>query len=368
MWSEKKSTPVPLVALVVLILALAPPSSFAQAGKILDRLPFEAIVDIVWQGQEIQVRKVLSCNMRRRLYPVDRPTSVDPGQNLRMQEVWDQDVSRIYHVLPSKEVLIFVLPVVCQPLKKSLYSIPDGFLPITYWVDNADTPAVGERIVYYQYFTVNPYRQFELRQFRIAEARHLADKIDNDQRLVWLFQSSAVKKDAYFVGASAVAIPKSIWSRYTVLASELSKHAESVLIDRSLVQQTARNLLEFCEARSLGIGLAEKCPVGPFDDRPLVISAALISKGLWRLDYEDIGVRRYAHHIRADQIDRAGCNPSFVICNLYKGTYRLEIEGKAYEFSKEGGHLVFDAKRQVLLHLRFGFVSSTFDYTAEVDK
>jgi hypothetical protein len=78
-------------------------------------------------------------------------------------------------VLPSKEVLIFELPTVCSPLKKSLHSPKDGFLPITYWVDNADAPTIGGQIVYYRYFSANPNRRFEVRRFRVFEAMHLAE-------------------------------------------------------------------------------------------------------------------------------------------------------------------------------------------------
>lgn len=353
------------VPIAIIALTMFSTSVLAQAGKVLDRLPFEVIMDITWRGQDIQIRKVLSCDKRRRLHP-GNITNLDEG--LKMREVWDQSAYRTYHVLPSREVLIIVAPPVCSPFNKWINPLPDGYLPIMYWVDNADAPKVGEQIVYSRYFTANPYRRFEIRRFQVVEARHLTDKIDDDQRLVWLFRSSAVKRDAYFVGASAVAIPKPIWSQYPALAAELSKYTESGTVDRSLVQQTARILLESCQAEALGIGPAEKCLVGPFDDRPLVISASPISEGLWRLDYEDAGVERYVRHIDADQLDQTGCNPSFVICNLYKGTYRLEIDGKLYELPKSGGKLVFDAKKQVLLRLRFGFVSSTFNYIEGASK
>ena len=349
-----------------LVLMLTSVSLLAQSGKILDRLPFEVIMDIVWQGQDIQIRKVVSCNMRKRLYPKDHPTSVDPGQNLSLQEVWDQDVNRIYHVLPSKEVLIIELPHVCSPLNKSLLSLPDGFVPIMYWVDNADSPKVAEEIVSYRYFTDNPRRRFEFRRLHVVEARQLADKIDDDQRLVGLIWSPFVKYDAFFTGLSAVALPKSIWGQYPALAAELSKYTGTGPVDRNMVRQTAPNLLGACMSSIAGIASDKECQKGFLDHRPYVIPASL-ENGVWRLQYDEVGVRRDFRYVDFDKMDRRGCVPGVPQCNVERGTYRFEIDGKVYERSmRSNAGIFFDVKKQMLLRLGFGLVRSTFNQ--EVNK
>ena len=83
---------------------------------------------------------------------------------------------------------------------------------------------------------------------------------------------------------------------------------------------------------------------------------------MWRVDYGDVGVKRSIRHINMADLDTKGCNPSFLICNLYTGTYRVEIDGTVFELPRAGGNLIFDSNKQILLNIRFGFVSSTFNY------
>src|SRR5438067_835442 len=129
------SAPRLLVSLVYMLVALPASLSRAEDPKsvgrmIYDRLPFEVVADITWQGQPLQFRKVVSCDQHRRTHPGPQG---DPS--LRVREVWDQSVFRIYDVLPSHEVLIFELPGVCRTFEKRVSPPSADFLPVTLWVD-----------------------------------------------------------------------------------------------------------------------------------------------------------------------------------------------------------------------------------------
>ena len=344
---------------VLLVSAMLPSVSPAQSSKVLDRRPFEVIVNVVSRGKEIEIRKLFSCELRNRLHP-GPVISLDNG--LRRRDVWDQSTHRMYHVLPSNEVLIFELPGVCNPFDERLIQLPANYLPITYWVNDASAPTRAQQIVYHSYFTANPDRQFEVRSFRVEAAPHLRNRPDDDGRLVWLFDSATHQKDAYFVSVYAVAIPRTIWSRYPELAAELSKLGKSQVVDGELVRRTAVRLLGLCEAERIGIGPSNECP---FDTRPLTISASRVSEGAWQLRYRDIGVRRYTRLIGADELDKTGCNPVSPTCHLWEGSMRVELNGTTYEVPK-GGEIdpvfLFDAERDVLLRLRFRVMSSTGDH------
>ena len=95
--------------IVLAVLAFPVP---LQAAEVLDRLPFEVIMNVRWQGKDLEIRKVVSCEKTRRLYPTDRALL-----DLRPTEVWDQKIFRISHVLPAGDILIITLPPVCTPCR-----------------------------------------------------------------------------------------------------------------------------------------------------------------------------------------------------------------------------------------------------------
>jgi hypothetical protein len=340
--------------LLSVFLLFASTASFAQTGRILDRLPFEVVMDIVWQGKEIQIRKVLSCDLRRRMHP-GNITSVDPG--LKLRNVWEQSVNRFYHVFPSGEVLIVVPPHQCNTFNKWLDPLPDGYLPITYWVDNADSPQVVEDISSYLYYK-NPRRRFEMRRFQQIEAKHLADRIDDDERLADLVRSRLTYFDALFVGLSVVAFPKSVWERYPALAAELSKRTETAGVERELVHRTALPLLGFCESSAQGIGPAERCLTGPLDTRPYAFPASL-QDGVWRIHFDEPGVHRYLRYASVAELERRGCLPNFYECKAARETYRIELDGSVFDYELGKGTF-FDVKRQMLVRIGVGRWLSTF--------
>ena len=340
------------VSFVFVAATLSPTSSLAQRAKILDRLPFEVVANIVWQGQELELRKVVSCDQRRRMHPGSEGDS-----GLRLREAWDQSVYRVHYVLPSREVLIFELPGICRTFDKRIYPPVQDFRPVTLWVDSAEAPKVGEQIVSYRYFRDNPKRRFEFRKFRMALAKSGIEEIDDDQRLVWLLRSSG-NPDAYFVGVSVSAIPKSVWGQFAALAAEL-RGRRTGLVARRVVEQHGKLLLVGCDGAANGIGPSERCITSQFDDRAFVISASQLSADSWRLDLDDVGVRRYVHLVDAAGLDSSGCNPSFRTCNLFKGSYQLIVDETSYEIAKSAGDLVFDAEKQLLIHPSFRVVTST---------
>ena len=350
-----------IFALIFIGTMSSSPSSPAQSAKIIDRLPVEVVASIVWQGKELELRKLISCDQRRRMHP-----GTEADRELRVREVWNQSMSRVYHVMPSGEVLIFELPVVCREFEKAIGAVSESFLPLTTWVDNARAPKAAEQIVSHRYFRDNPKRRFEFRKFTMAIASSGLGKIDDDQRLVWLL-GSAGKPDAYFAGVSVAAFPKEIWGQFAPLAGELQRR-NTGLIERGLIEAHARALLSACESRADGIGPAPRCIFGQFDDRLFVASASQTSRDVWTLDAADAGVKRYQHLVDAARLDSAGCNPSFPTCNLFKGTYRFVVRDKSYEIAKSRGDLVFDAERQLLMQPRFSIVSSTNLNTNRADQ
>ena len=334
-------------AIILAALLLLPTTSFSQTGKVLDRLPFELIIDIFWQGKDIQIRRVLSCELRRRMHP-GNITSVDPG--LKLRDVWEQNVDRIYHVLPSGEVLIVVLPHQCNTFNKWLDPLPEGFLPITYWVDSAESPQLVEKITSSRYFTENPRRRFEMSRFRQIEAKHLADKIDDDQRLADLVDSRIGGYDALSIGFAAIAFPKSVWERYPALAAELNRYTKSGAVERDLVVRTALPLLGSCENAAQGIGPSERCLTNLIDTRPYVISAVL-EGGVWRLSFDEPGVRRLFRYKETTGSSNQRCPPVFQECNVGRDTYRFEIDGTVYEFLMQNTGIFFDVNKQMLLRV-----------------
>lgn len=341
------------VFLLFVVLGLASSSLYAQPAKVLDRVPFELLIDLNWQGQDIQVRKILSCDLRRRTHPGNTPD--DPG--LKVREIWEQNVNRVSYVLPSKEVLIFIIPDACRTFNGGLGRLVDDFLPITYWLDRLDSPREAEQLRYSHYFAENPYRRFVIKQVRISESKGSKRRIEDDQSLVDLLESR-YSPAAYFVGVNAKAFPRSVWSRYPELEKELRGYTQSTAVDRQLLQKTAPLLLHHpCEAEAQGIGPRANCMVGPLDDRPYAVAAKREGDG-WAVDYKDVGVRRYVRYVESRDIDSTGCNRSFPICNLYKGTYRVKVGDETFEFPRVGAGVVYDAKNELLVLISFGFVRS----------
>lgn len=355
-WASKIIVTAALLAAVFL-----PPISYAQRPTITDRLPFEVVANIVWHGQPLELRKVTSCDQRRRMHP-----GTEGDRELRLREVWEQSTFRLHHVLPSGEVLIFHLPGVCRAFDKRVVPPPAGFLPITILLDRSQTPRTAEQIVSYRYFRENGRRRFEFVNFRIERSDRESEAIDDDQRLTWLLESSG-KPDAYFVSVSAAAIPKNVWSRYSALATELQR-LKTGLVRRGLVEQHAKTLMLECEGGANGIGPSARCLTSQFDDRPFIVSAGQEAPGTWRLDISDVGVRRYARLLDASRIDSNGCEISFPTCNLFKGTYQLIVDGRPYELAKTMTDFVFDAERQLLIRPTYRVRRSTNVNTNRADQ
>lgn len=338
--------------LFLMLFGLVSPSLWAQPAKILDRMPFELLIDLNWQGQDIQVRKILSCDLRRRTHPGNTPDD----RGLKVREIWEQNVNRVFYVLPSKEVLIFTIPNVCRPFGGGLGRLVDDFLPITYWLDRADSPKEAEELRYSRYFAENPYRRFVIKQVRISESKDPKASIEDDQSLVDLLETR-YNPTAYFVGVNARAFPRSVWGRFPDLEKELGSYTRSSTIDRELLQKTAPLLLGVCESHVQGIGPRANCMVGLFDDRPYVV-AARPEGDTWVVDYRDLGVRRFNRYVESSDVDTTGCSRSFPTCNLRKGTYRVRVGGETFEFPRRGGGIVYDAKNQLLVLIGFGLVGS----------
>jgi hypothetical protein len=340
--------------ITVILLAAGSASALAQRALVLDRLPFEVTIDIVWQGRDLQIRKILSCDLRRRDHP-GNIQSHDYG--LKLREVWEQNTNRISHRLPSNELLVFLFPGnACNQFNKWLNPIPLDFLPITYWLNDANKPSEAEHIRSHRYFEANPKRKFAVRSFRISAVKP-DTQIEDEQFGVDQFQSRK-RADAYFGGVNAVVIPKTEWGRFPQLAEALVKLKTTVEVDRNLVNATAPALLAFCDADNQGIRTTEKCRSGPFDDRPHAV-AGWFDGTAWRLDYMDIGVRRFSRYIEASEVDRTGCGPTAPTCNLRAGTYRLVVAEREFYLPKLSGSLIFDAREQVLVRVGFGLVPSS---------
>ena len=341
------------VILLAALCAAAHPA-VSQSGKVLDRLPFEVVVDVRWQGKDMQVRKVLSCDMRKRMHP-GNITSVDPG--LKLRDVWEQNLIRVQHVLPTDEVWIFLIPNICSPFNKWLNPLPHGFLPVTYWLDNSTRPTKAEHVGSFRYFDENPFRRFEIRRVSIVESVPHGASIEDEQPLAELLNSRKAP-GAYYVGVNGVVIPKSIWAQYPELAQELSGRVDTGLVNRELVQKAAPPLLTSCEAYTHGIGPVKRCPAGVFDDRPHIVAGSP-HEGHWKLNYADVGVRRYGYLAASQEIDRTGCNPTYPTCNLAKGTFVIEIDGSLFELPRRGGGVVFDKTHQSLIRIGLGIVGSS---------
>ena len=181
------------------------------------------------------------------------------------------------------------------------------FLPRVSWLNDAKSPTLAEEIITHRYYAENARRRFSMQRFEIKEIAAEVNRFDEDQSLVWLLHSSATP-DAYFAGVYAAAFPRDACSKYPELADELRKLSETSPVERSFIQRVARSILGVCRSNEQGIGPAERCLTGEFDDRPYAISAGQYGD-VWRIDYSDIGVRRFSHYIEATDLDRSGCNP-----------------------------------------------------------
>ena len=326
------------VTLMLWGFLLSPGMTRAQAYPIIERFPFEVVVDITWRGQEIQIRKVLACNFRR-----------TPSSSGGTETRWGLDINQFYYVLPSREVLIFELPSICGGLNNSqmrtLTVVPQDFLPLTRWVDNADSPQEAEYIVSHRYFTDNPYRRFEMRKFQVLEAKNLAGRIDDDQRLAGLIRSSETRFDSMFIGVRSVQIPRSVWERYPALAKELNSYTGNQTLDHDLLRKTAVALLGSCENQTVGIRAAKYCPyhAGSY------AFAALLDQGVWRVRDGDVGVNRFFRYQDVDKMDTTGCRPVIPHCNIDNHTIRFEVDGHVLERTiHRSAVIVFNFKTQTI--------------------
>jgi hypothetical protein len=244
--------------------------------------------------------------------------------------------------------------------------MPETFVPIMYLIDNAKNLQSAEQIVSTRYFSDNPERKFDLLDLSIGKAAGAPADVDDDQTLVWLMESSA-KPDAYFVGVSATVVPKSAWLRYPELAKELLRPEESRLIAAGLVESAAKDLLVFCDNGAGGIGAGSPCLFsGRFDNRPNTVAVVRVSADEWKLDWKNVGVRKFSYYKPAAQINSAGC--SFVLCNDYKGTYRVRVSEHTFELNKRGRPAVFDATTDSLVVFSYVFSATTIDYVNKANK
>ena len=146
------------------------------------------------------------------------------------------------------------------------------FLPRVSWLNDAKSPTLAEEIITHRYYAENARRRFSMQRFEIKEIAAEVNRFDEDQSLVWLLHSSATP-DAYFAGVYAAAFPRDACSKYPELADELRKLSETSPVERSFIQRVARSILGVCRSNEQGIGPAERCLTGEFDDRPYAISA-----------------------------------------------------------------------------------------------
>jgi hypothetical protein len=331
-------------------LIVASSLSLGESPKAVERKPFEVSIELEWQGRTVQIRKILSCDLRRRSHPGDDDT--------KMRDVWEQNIQRITHVLPSKEVLIFRLPGLCRTFNGGFHphALRDDFLPTTYWLNHSDSPTEAEHIRSYRYFLENPHRRFVILGVRTGETKAANTDITDKEPGADLF-ASPYWPEAYFAGVNAIVFPKAVWMRFPELAKELATLKKTGTIDWKLLQRLAPVLLETCSSDAHGVGKAANCMVGPFDDRPYAV-AARKEGDFWNVDYKDVGLRRYSRHLESRDLDRTGCNPSFVTCNLWKNSFRVKVADETFEFPRRGGGIVFDANNQVLVRTSFSIVGS----------
>ena len=334
-----------IAGVIALAFGIASSPALPQRTRPLDRTPFELLIDLKWQGRDLEVRKVLSCDLHKRY--VSRNTADD--HQARWREIWEQNVNRVSYVLPSGELLIFVIPSICRTFNGGIdpLSLLDDFIPITYWLDNATSPKEVEVLRSYRYFTDNPQRRFVIRRVQFAETKAPKTSIDDDQSKVHLFKSPG-PPEAYFVSVNAAVFPKAVWARFPELAAELVKYSKSATVDRSVVKKAAALLLDYCDRDARGAGPATDCYPDGFNDRPYAVAAKPENDG-WSIDYEDVGVTRARRYLEARDLDQTGCTGGISTCNLFKGSYRVTVAGEMFEFPRRGYGLVFDAKNQLLI-------------------
>lgn len=339
---------------LLLIFWFAPTLVCAQSGQALDRLPYEVSIDVRWKGERIQVKRVFSCDLRRRLHPGSTRTL---DENLKLRDVWEPNADRISYVLPSREVVIFRTPNICNTSNKWTDPLPENYLPITYWIDNAINPTRAEEVVFANYFTENSRRKLEVTDFRIAEAPGAADRIEGNGGDSNLFASTVGTTDRYFVGLVASAFPQFVWEKFGALAATLSASASGP-IDREFVRRSAPFLLAECVGPAQGIGKSKDCMVGPFDVRPYAVETS-IERGVWRIDYQAVGVRSFQRHdliegqtLKECAIGSAGCDPR-------QGTYRVEIDGNSFEYPMRDAGIAYDARKKMLVRFSMAVVRST---------
>jgi hypothetical protein len=340
----------PILCLFLQFLCALLSNAMAQSDKIVERYPFEVVMDIVWQGHDIQIRKALSCNMRRRLYPF----------------VWDQDITRVYHVLPSKEVLIVELPHVCEGLNKlprtSLTPLPGGYLPVVYWINNAEKPTEAEEILSDKYYSENSNRRLVMSSFRVENAGNADVAVsERDQHLSWLIWSPSYRYDSVFVGLRAIAVPRSEWSKYPAVVDALERFTESGPVDYKFLLRVAPALLATCQGGLVGIASSVRCTSSALDTRHYMASVTN-EHGIWRLQYGDVGVARLFKFADVKELDAQGCPTFMPDCNLGKVRYQFEIDGKIYERGMRGtAGIFFDVRKQELIRLSFVQANSTLN-------
>jgi hypothetical protein len=339
----------PLFCGQVLLAVVFSSAAYGQADRVLQRFPFEVVLDISWRGEDIRIRRVLECSMRERLHPF----------------VWDQDVSRISHVLPNDEVLIVTVPGVCgglnrPPRSTALSPLPAGYVPIMFWIDSAAKPRHVERIVSDRYFTENPRRRFVVRRFSISPTPdESAESVEGDQSLIWLIDSPAYELDYYFVGVPVTVFPRAIWDRFPKLSEVLSRQTDSGYVDVDVVRRAALDLVRSCIHPFEGVGSATPCRVGFSDDRVHTMGSAS-ERDVWRIAADDWGVVRYHLLIEARTLDTRGCNAAQPTCNLLRGTFEIDIAGRQVTVEKQREyHFYFDHARQSLIRFRYSLSRGT---------
>jgi len=333
---------------VFFLIFAVPLSSLAQEPRILEQLPFEVTARIQWQGQEISLRKVLSCDLTRRLTATG------------VRAVWDQHRDKIVHVFPSKEVLIIRVPHVCYESRKEIQALPSNYLPYAYWVDNVESPKVAEKIVWHEYFRTNSKRKLSIESFQIRLSPGAKIEVDESERMAEVFDNGLSQPTSYFVGISAVELPRSAWEKFPEVAGMLATLKETQRIDSAWFKANSRwpGLRRFCESPTQGTSPAPRCLTGPLDDRPYAMAVSL-RNDTWRIEQDDVGVWRYFWAIAAKDVDQRGCGAVFVTCNLLKGNYLIEVDSKLLEVPKGVGEFVFDKTRQVLIRLDYAIKRST---------
>jgi hypothetical protein len=343
-----------LFAYAIVGLSIAyPDQGFSKTAGIQDRLPYEVRISGQWNSKPLEITRILSCDMKRRMAPGNITT---PDEALKVRDVWESNGDRISHRLPNGEVLIFRVPHMCNTFSKSLMPLPHGYLPATYWIDNRLNPDMAEEVTYINYFS-NVSRRFVIQEFSMSAVLPTTE-VQGESADVDLFHTRIPRHDLYFAGLQATAFPQFVWQRYPELVAALKKLGRAGPVSRETLRRTAPDLLSSCSGPEQGIGRSERCLIGRFDTRPYAIAMRL-HDGIWKPLYGESGVRRFTARAIPAGVSSKGCSWSVAECDVRQGTYRVEVDNYLHEYSMKEGGALYDAKNGMVIVFGIGVFAGT---------